>query len=304
MFKMKVVLKYFIYFLCVQSAFTLTNQHQTSDSIELTKKAKNYIINQIQPEIEELFKILNVEMDKMAKETIALEQRTTKEIQRKKELEEKLQKTVKSQKIVNDIGKVATVASTASNAINVASEWIGMKIPKLDVKNKFVSKMGKINDFVAQKSERASEVLTMVSSLYSVFSYFSNDDAVVELNEVSKAVQRDRETLKALTAFKDQIYNKLTPLLDAMRINLKNLSNNLTFKMLVALDIQKTKLAPILRDIQKRFASLLHSFGSEHQVENSLQQIEESMDLFINIYDRVQSYLEQTKFAISMSELQ
>lgn len=70
-------------------------------------------------------------------------------------------------------------------------------MPKSIGKNDFVSKMGKINDFVAQKSGRASEVLSMVSTLYSFYEYFSNDDAEAEVNGICTAVQRDQEALQA-----------------------------------------------------------------------------------------------------------
>lgn len=318
MIKMKVVLAYFVYFLCVQLAFTSTNQQRsrTCDSggdctIEIANKAekiKNYVINDIQPVIATLFDDLKVEMDKMAEETIALKQTTTTEIARKEELEKKLQKITKSEKFVKDVGNAATIGEYAADFVNKGSEWVGKRISQSATKNKIISNVGKISDFVAKKSEQASGVLSKVASLYSVYSYVSsftkNDDAAIELNEITKALQRDRETLKVLTAFKDQVSNKLTPLVSEMQIDLKNLSKNLTFKALVSLDIQKTKLAQMLRGIQKQFASLLHSFGSEYQVADALQRIDDSMDLFINGHDRIQSYVEQIKFAISMNELQ
>lgn len=49
---------------------------------------------------------------------------------------------------------------------------------------------------------------------------------------------------------------------------------------------------------------MLPGFSTEVAVASDLKRIDESMNLIINIYDRIQNYQEQTRFAIYMSALQ
>lgn len=295
------------------------------------KEAKNYVSNDVEPEIAAVFRNLNVEMERTVNETIELEKQTIKEIQRKEELAKKLREKSSLQKFLGVVGTVASVCSTfisyagiAAGAINAIAGWVGERVPDVDTKDSFVFRMRTINseeidamekqlnslrEFVngsggANKTaavseiaekiggfaekltkiklnptfgatrtiltdvlefvnkplaaikrasdqmtkdflkpfERATHVLSVVASSISTYKKYANNDA--KLDEIGKAIQQDRETLKALMAFEHQVYDKLIPVLNVMQFNLRNVSNNLTNQSLVALDVQKWKIAP------------------------------------------------------------
>lgn len=358
---------------------------EISDKI---KEAQNYVDNDIQPEIAKIFENLDLEMHKTVNETIDLQEKTIKEIQRKQELAKKLRKKSGLQKIVGVVKSVAGVvssfvsyANTVANVISTVAGFVGEKVPEIDTQNSFIFQLRKINEneieamekelnklktsinntngsaeevaeiskkmteFAAKIAsvkanpthsetrnvlgqmlefvnkplgalknvtdktteflkpfEKASNILSVVASSISTYKQFTDNDA--KLDEIGRAINQDRETLRNLMAFEDQIYDKLIPLLGATQGNLKNITSNISNKTLVALDVQKWKLAPTLREIQKLFTDMLHGFGTEYQVGNYLQRVEESMNLIINIYSRIQNYQEQTRFVVYVSDLQ
>lgn len=364
---------------------TVINAHRDKYKGEILEKineAKGYIDNDIQPEIEHLFENLNVEMYRTINETIELQAKTIKELQRKQELQKEmrgksfLQQTVGFiSGVVGLASKFLSVGSQVAGFINSASKFVDdqLSTPQVDTSgflfrfkqnnadkvdamesvlgklkdalsnrnsgaeiddnlNGLISKVSQlkskpsshievggvlrdalsfvqkplkdlkdISDDILKPLERASNALSVIASSIEMFKKFSNNDA--KLEALGKAIDQDRETLKALWAFEDSIYAKLIPMLDKMQLNLDEVENTFKNKSLAALDLQKWQLAPTFRAIQREFEEVLNGFGSQYQVQNYLQRVHESINLIINIYDRIQNYHEHTRFAIYLSEL-
>lgn len=158
-----------------------------------------------------------------------------------------------------------------------------------------------VKENILEPFSKASDALSVIASSIELFKKYSNNDA--EIKALAKGIEKDLETLKALRAFEAEIYAKMIPMLLEMQKNLKAFENGLINKSLVALDVQRWKIAPIFRDIQKKFGDFLNGFGTEDQVKSYLLHIDESINLLINIYDRIQNYYEHARFSNYISAI-
>lgn len=103
-------------------------EHRNKYNEDLRAKideANDYIARDIQPEIEQLFSMLDVEMQKVVEETIALEEKTIKEIQRKEEIAKIIRRNSMIRLVTGVLGMVGTAVSFLGPAGAFAAAAIG-----------------------------------------------------------------------------------------------------------------------------------------------------------------------------------
>lgn len=88
------------------------------------QEAKYFIENDVHTEIQSIFEKLGVELQKTVKETIALQAKTIKEIQKKAEYALNLKKTSFLKKLVGVIGDIVKVASNVMSMANGIGDFI------------------------------------------------------------------------------------------------------------------------------------------------------------------------------------
>lgn len=149
-----------------------------------------------------------------------------------------------------------------------------------------------------QKTANALAVIASSSSMYGKFSTDSN-----KLDAIGKAINEDWDSLAALIAFKDSIYAEMLPMINALHENLGAIETNLGAKSSAALDVQKWKVRDTLHSVKGKLVESISGLKNEKAVQNCLVKIDEAMNVMIQLYDRIQIYLEQTKLAVYMSDL-
>lgn len=150
--------------------------------------------------------------------------------------------------------------------------------------------------------KKASDGLTVAVSSISQFKKMHDDED--SLSEFAKAVNDDKDTLKSLLLFEKQIYADLLPTINALNIHLSNVSGSLDEKSLVALDVMHWKVRNTMRAIQKKLGDAFAGFTTENDISNCLLFINEAMSVLMNIYDRIRTYEEHTRFANYLTNIQ
>lgn len=363
------------------------------------QEANNYIENDIQPEIENIFAVLNENLQKTVNETITLKSKTIKEIQKKEAQAIIIRRNAKTRAILGIIESIAgfftevcknlfgKVTSSAANAIATSIDEnlvdpeitknafplavarlriqlrknyqeridaIEYEMKKLDNasrtlnigNHRFIDEFSNLTakvieirshvpvehhdvnyvlkdcieftngwqyNFSAQPSDettgqitrllqKTGNALAVIASSTSSYREYSGDGQ--RLDEIGKAINEDRDTLIALMRFEDEIHAELIPTVDELHDTLTNIQENLEDKSSVALDVIQWKIRDTLRAVQKKLGDGVSGFETEYDVNNCLVRVNEAIHLIINIYDRIQSYEEHSKFASYLSDIQ
>lgn len=83
----------------------------------------------------------------------------------------------------------------------------------------------------------------------------------------------------------------------------KSIGNNLTGRYHVQLDVKKWNIQQKLRDMKVLFKKMTKGFFIEDELQRSMDRITETMEIVIDIYDRIDSYTDHAHFAKYISNL-
>lgn len=139
-----------------------------------------------------------------------------------------------------------------------------------------------------------SKTLSVVESSPTFYRQYMDQSDKIEV--IGTAMASDQQKLKKLHNLQAAIYNDLLPTFIDLERSLRITSHDLDHKSSIALSIQKAKIQQQMQIVQKRLSDTMNGVElvSHAGIKDCLLNVHEAMNLVIDIYNRIQSYKEQS----------
>lgn len=134
--------------------------------------------------------------------------------------------------------------------------------------------------------QKIAETVNVIESSSSLYKLVAKRNET--LDAVGKAVSQDKKSLETLREFEDQVYINFLQMLETLYSNITN-----TKRFLKSLNVQQFKVHEILRSLQRNLHGVVAGYKNEDGLNKLLSNIYESINLIIDIYDRIQIYEEK-----------
>lgn len=150
--------------------------------------------------------------------------------------------------------------------------------------------------------EYANNAVTVIGSGVTLYESIKADVGKVE--KMQQAISSNRNQLKALQAFEQQIYDKLIPDMMNLHDSIEDSRKTLGTKSHVALDVSKWRIATTIKDARDQLMSSIEGFENEAAVRSCMDKLVEGMEMIVDIYNRIQNYEEHARLVVYLQQLQ
>ncbi|GIX93758.1 uncharacterized protein CDAR_606301 [Caerostris darwini] len=148
---------------------------------------------------------------------------------------------------------------------------------------------------------KISQIVQFGSSLFDIYKKNKNDRA--KIDAITDAIDKIKDKIRNLQQYETSIYDTIAPMLQDMENNLLNITNKLSTKSHVALDVTKWQVQSVLKDIKLQMQRLTSGFEVKDDLSRCIEKLDEVMTTLINIFDRIQNYQEQQDFANYIADI-
>lgn len=153
-----------------------------------------------------------------------------------------------------------------------------------------------------QKAETARQTNDIQDIDEESFKEIKNDTSqVITYAKEEKASAKEMESWQ--TRLK-MIRSKLIPMFADMQATIVMLVSSLENKTAVELDVTAWKVQTVVGDIKLLFHQMSEGTTLQDDLQRNMEKIGETFAVLIKIYDRVQSYMDQSKFAEYLANIQ
>ncbi|CAG8579977.1 12288_t:CDS:2, partial [Racocetra fulgida] len=212
---------------------------------------------------------------------------------------QKLDEVCSNNPMLSDIlGEVKKVAGSTDVVENIKD--------KLEQKQKELEEGLKkqINNVITNKETK--EMLVTVQNLSSEFKLadmefelydkYQNDKE--KFGKLNNAFKQAEDDIKKLESYEESIYREIIPMIEKIQSDICNLGNQIDQKSHVFLDLSKWQVRSSLNEIKIILRQISKGFPEIRDYLTSyIDKLDENMTTIINIYDRIQSYYDQSRLA-------
>lgn len=160
----------------------------------------------------------------------------------------------------------------------------------------------KNKETVSNWVKRTQQTLTLISEGFDYFKKVKEDADKLQI--IAAAIDQSKDNLEKLQKFEKVIYNDLVSAVAQIHNAIEASRSSLNTKSVVALDVQQWKMKDALKATRKELVSTLEGFSSESDVQDTLDELDQAFDMLIKIYDRIQSFQDQSKLVTFISATQ
>ncbi|MCX4084119.1 hypothetical protein N7281_04555 [Rickettsia hoogstraalii] len=111
-----------------------------------------------------------------------------------------------------------------------------------------------------------------------------------QLDAINEAIKQKYNELQKLKQYEDKIYDVITPTLQNMQGDLRDVADKLDNKSSVALDVTKWQVQSTIRDMKLQMQQMTQGFKVKDNLARCIEKLEETMTVLINVYDHIQNY--------------
>ncbi|CAG8823855.1 21409_t:CDS:2, partial [Gigaspora margarita] len=192
--------------------------------------------------------------------------------QKLQKLNEICSKNPKLSDILSEIKKAA-VNKNSEEILKLVQNKLKLKQEKLEEK----LKKPKNNDLITnQETKEMLEILDILNN----------------------AVKQTEDDIKKLKSYEENIYSQIIPMIEKMQNDMNNLGNQIDKKSHVFLDLSKWQVRSSLNEVKIILRQISKGFPEIRDYLTSyMDKLNEGMTTIINIYDRIQSYYDQSRLA-------
>lgn len=208
-----------------------------------------------------------------------------------KELHEKLEKMRSD---VEKADKEGTFQPIVSARLELQEMLKGKKIAIETQKPNELTLLKVIN-----KAQDIAQIIGM-----SVESYNQIKNSEQRMHEVVDAIRGLKNELVALQQYEEQIYNTMIPIFHATENYLKLAKDSLANGgSHVQLDIKKWEIKNRLVDVKYMFSQMTAASGTHDDFQHYFGKVEATMDILIDVYDRIESISDHVKFVDYITQI-
>lgn len=151
--------------------------------------------------------------------------------------------------------------------------------------------------------DKVRDIGRLVGVGVNVYNEIKNDKE--RMREVSNAIRSLETELLAFQQYEEQIHKTMVPMFHAIENYLKtakeSLSNNGGSH--VELDIRKWEIKSRLGDVKYMFSQMTQASGTHDDFQHYFGKVEATMDILIDVYDRIESISDHVKFVDFISRI-
>ncbi|GFS60639.1 uncharacterized protein TNIN_366101 [Trichonephila inaurata madagascariensis] len=180
-----------------------------------------------------------------------------------------------------------------------------------DLKQELKRKKGELETENSSPNYKINNALQIVGKLNQIAEFGSiwlevkselkNDQ--IKIDEITEIIQQAGNKFLRLKDYEDKIYSFITPMLQSMENNIRNIAENLHGRSHARLDVTKWKVQTTLKDIKLQMQQLTQGFQVKNNLARCIEKLEEIIVTIIRIYDRIQNYQEQQNVANYIADI-
>ncbi|PRD23846.1 UNVERIFIED_CONTAM: hypothetical protein NCL1_45309 [Trichonephila clavipes] len=240
----------------------------------------------------------------------------------------KSKKTVIFRKLLNEIHQEADTCPNELKDVSNGIVNIKDKLPDIckgkfnfkdlllletDLKQELKRKKGELEteNSLSSPNYKTNNALQIVGKLNQIAEFGSiwlevkselkNDQ--IKIDEINEIIQQAGNKFLRLKDYENKIYSFITPILQSMENNIRNIAENLHGRSHGSLDVTKWKVQTTLKDIKLQMQQLTQGFQAKDNLARCIEKLEEIIITIINIYDRIQNYQEQQNLANYIADI-
>lgn len=122
-------------------------------------------------------------------------------------------------------------------------------------------------------------------------------------NKIDQEIEKSQTNLKRLKELEELMLETMVPAFTNLEHVGKSLNKNLQGLRAHELDVKKWQMKQMLNDMKLAFSKLFVGFTVEEQFKQSLDRIAESMEILVDIFNRIESYADSANLAIFFSDV-
>lgn len=124
-----------------------------------------------------------------------------------------------------------------------------------------------------------------------------------QIGEFDDKMNECEKDLKTLEQMEENVLKIMCPVVDDLEKLSKLTSENLTGNNHIQLDVKKWNIRGIFGDAKALFRKMTTGFTIENDLQLSITRMEESMSILIDIFDRIDSYVDRANLANYVSSI-
>ncbi|CAG8663727.1 6720_t:CDS:1 [Gigaspora rosea] len=219
--------------------------------------------------------------------------------QKLQKLNEVCSKNPKLSDILSEIKKVAG-SKDSVKIVKLVQDKLDKKQKNLEEK----LKKQKNNDFITNQEtkemletvQNLNNEIKLVEMAFELYNEYQNDKE--KLGKLNNAIKQAEDDIKKLKSYEESIYSQIIPMIEKMQNDISNLGNQIDKKSHVFLDLSKWQVRSSLNEIKIILRQISKGFPEIRDYLTSyMDKLDEGMTTIINIYDRIQSYYDQSRLA-------
>lgn len=118
-----------------------------------------------------------------------------------------------------------------------------------------------------------------------------------DMLEIDTQIQAVKDKIKTLENLRQRIIIKFIPMVKQLENYVTKITTNLQNNSPIELDILKWKIQRHIREIKEIFDEVTEGYDAQEGIRRNLEKLVESLNVLINVYDRIDSYNDKAKFA-------
>lgn len=138
-------------------------------------------------------------------------------------------------------------------------------------------------------------ILSIAEVSLEVYNQFKRDNE--RMAAVAEAIQTLQDQLQTWNQHEQNIYNYLIPQIHEIENTIRTTAYKLPGKGHFELDVSKWQIQSMLRDVKMLFRKMSKDFMVQDSLLRCIDKIDEGMNVLIDVYDRIDTYFENSKLA-------
>lgn len=153
----------------------------------------------------------------------------------------------------------------------------------------------------AKTLKAANVILTVGNSVLGAIDQSNKDDK--QLDEIDSAINSMKHELQLIHQHELNIYHVMMPQMQLMEESVKTAIKGSAGKSHVELDISRWSIQTTLKDVKNIFNQMSADFSVNSDLMSCISKITDGITTVIDVYDRIDSYKEQTQMATLITQV-
>lgn len=131
-----------------------------------------------------------------------------------------------------------------------------------------------------------------IGMCFDVYNRYKSDTG--KIKHIVEVIAKQTKSVEGLKQRQDEIYERAIPYVRSMKHDVEHFKPGDSFAEMF---IKKWKLKQFFKEMKTEFFKMSNEFSAEERIRSSLIKLEEGMTTIIDIYEKIELYMDQKKLA-------